>query len=144
MEFDQFEFEGRTSDELFRDLVNKALDGKHSKFEFIRNYQMLQVARMYRKGVKRVTKMFRNMEYELLYAYKKLIQNGQDDLAMVMAIKQFAACAQYYKEEHAIAKDMISEFRCYVNSGHILQTIFDGTRPDYECVDYRKLPLKLF
>lgn len=144
MELDQFEFGNKSTDELFRELVTKALEGKHSKFEFIRNYQMLQVARMYRKGVKRVTKMFRNMEYELLCTYKKLIKAGKDDLAMVMAIKQFATCAQYYKEEHAIAKDMISEFRCYVNSGHILQTIFGGTRPDIECIDYRKLPLKLF
>ena len=144
MEFDQFDFKNVSTEELYKGLVTKALEGKHSKFEFIRNLEMLHVAKLYRRGVKQVAKMFKNMEYELLYAYKKLIQNGQDDIGMIMAIRQFGACAQYYKEEHAIAKDMISEFRCYVNSGHILQTLFGGVRPEYECVDYRKLPLKLF
>lgn len=144
MEFDQFDFDKKSTDELFKDLVTKALEGKHSKFEFIRSYEMFQIAKMYRKGVKSVTKMFRNMEYELLCTYKKMIKSGKDDLTLVMAIKQFAACAQYYKEEHAITKDMISEFRCYVNSGHILQTLMGGIRPECECVDYRKLPLKLF
>ena len=144
MEFDQFENEHKSSDVLFKELVNKALENKHSKFEFIRNYDMWKAAKMYRSGVKRVYKMFKNIEADLIVRYGQVINAGKEDLELVMAIRQFAHCVQYYKEEHAIAKDMLSEFGCYMRSGHILQTLLGGLRPEYECVDYRKLPLKLF
>ena len=145
MEFDQFETEHKSTDDLFKDLVIKALENKNSKFEFIRNYDMLRAVKLYRSGVRRVHKMFKSLEYELLTKYAKLVKEGTDDLTMVMAIKQFAQCVQYYKKEHAIADDMLKEYRTYVMSGHILaQLFFNGVRPEEECVDYRKLPIKWF
>lgn len=144
MEFDQFDFDKKTTDELFKELVLKALEGKQSNFEFIRSYGMLRIARMYKHGVSKVAKMFKNLEKELIKSYTSLIASGEDDLEIIMSIKQFNACAEYYKKERALVKDMISEFRTYVMSGHILQTLLGGVRPDHECVDYRKLPIKFW
>lgn len=129
---------------FFSELVKKAIEGKQSNFEFIRSYEMLKVARLYKKGTKKVFKVFQSLYKALLKQYSDAVLDDKQTLDVLMAIKQFEICASYYKNEHAIAKDMISEFRCYVNSGHILQTLLGGYRPDYECVDYRKLPLKLF
>ena len=144
MKFEQFEDLNKSSDEIFMNLIEKALAGEHSPFEFIRSYDMLKVARLYRAGVKKVAKMFKSLEKELLQAYQYSIESDNQSLEIVMSIKQFGKCAQYYKEECAIVKDMIKEFKTYVMSGHILQTMLGGVRPENECVDYRKLPIKFF
>ena len=145
MKFEQFEdLSKKTTDELFQDLILKALEGKQSDFEFIRTYDGLQVAKLYKRGVKRVVKVFNSLKKSLLHDYLHQVMTDEQSIESLMAIKQFEKCAQFYKNEFKVAKDMISEFKTYVFSGHILQTILGGTRPDRECVDYRKLPLKLW
>ena len=129
---------------FFGELVKKALEGKQSNFEFIRSYEMLKVAQLYRTGTKKVFKVFKSLRKALLEAYAKDVITDTQKIEMLMSIKQFEICYAYYKKEHAIAKDMISEYKTYVFSGHILNTMFGGYRPDNECVDYRKLPWKLF
>ena len=129
---------------FFGELVKKALEGKQSNFEFIRSYEMLKVARLYRTGTKKVYKVFKDLHKALLEAYAKDVVTDSQKLEVLMSIKQFEICFEYYKKENAIAKDMISEYKTYVFSGHILDTMLGGYRPDSECVDYRKLPLKLF
>ena len=106
---------------------------------------MLKVARLYRKGTKKVCKVFNSIIKSILDAYAKSILTDEQKIEALMSVKQFEVCAEYYKKEHAIADDMLKEYRTYVFSGHILeQLFFCGVRPDNECVDYRKLPWKLF
>ena len=138
MEFDQFDVNEKTPQDFFKDLVDKAIEGIHSPFEFIRSYQMLKVAKMYKRGVKNVIKIFKGLVGELLTKY---VEDEDKNIEILMAMKQFNDCVKYYEKEYAIAKDMISEYRTYVFSGHIFNTIIGIPRPDHECVDYRKLPL---
>ena len=56
---------------FFSELVKKALIGKQSDFEFIRSYEMLKVARLYRKGTKKVYKVFKSLHKALGRALKK-------------------------------------------------------------------------
>ena len=142
MEFEEFEF--KDPKKFFEALVNKALEGKHSDFEFIRSYEMLKVARLYRRGVKKVAKLFGNLHKDLLKAYASAIGEDKQKLEELMSAIQFDKCRDYYLKELNIAKNMIQEYRVYVESGHILYTIFGGVRPDDECIDYRKLPIKWF
>ena len=142
MELDKFDLSNPKK--FFEELVRKALEGKQSNFEFIRSYEMLKVARLYKSGTKKVTKLFNSLINDLINQYSSQIVDDKQLLETIMAIKQFEKCRDYYKQEVAIAKDMISEFKTYVMSGHILQTALGGVRPDFECVDYRKLPIKLF
>ena len=51
METEQFEF-SEDPKKVFEELVKKALEGKHSDFEFIRTYETCKVARYYKIGVK--------------------------------------------------------------------------------------------
>ena len=141
MESYQFQPE-QNEKEYFSELVNKALEGKHSDFEFIKNIYMLKTARLYRRGLKKVIKVFKALIKGLIKAYSKGILNETDKLDMIMAIKQFEVCLNYYKKEHAIAKDMLTEYREYVLHGHILkQLVFLSDRPEEECIDYRGLTL---
>ena len=144
METEQFEFE-EDPKEFFDELVKKALKGKQSDFEFIRTYEMCKVARYYKISTKRVSKAFKILYKKLRKTYAKDILTGEQHLEMLMSMKHFEICYDYYKKEYEIAKDMLSEYHAYLASGHIFdQLVLNSIRPDDECVDYRKLPFIIF
>ena len=144
METEQFEF-SEDPKKVFEELVKKALEGKHSDFEFIRTYETCKVARYYKIGVKRVYKTFKTLYKKLMKTYAKDIMADEQKLEMLMSMKQFEICYDYYKKEYELAKDMLSEYRAYLTSGHIFdQLIMNGVRSDDDCVDYRKLSWKIF
>ena len=130
---------------VFEELVKKALKGKQSDFEFIRTYEMCKVARYYKISVKRVYKTFKTLYKKLMKTYAKDILTGEQKLEMLMSMKQFEICYDYYKKEYELAKDMLSEYRAYLSSGHIFdQLVLNNIRPEDECVDYRELPWTIF
>ena len=144
METEQIEL-SEDPKKVFEELVKKALEGKHSDFEFIRTYETCKVARYYKIGVKRVYKTFKTLYKKLMKTYAKDIMADEQKLEMLMSMKQFEICYDYYKKEYELAKDMLSEYRAYLTSGHIFdQLVMNGVRSDDDCVDYRKLSWKIF
>lgn len=144
METEQFEF-SEDPKEIFSELVKKALKGKQSDFEFIRTYETCKVARYYKISVKRVSKVFKTLYKKLMKTYAKDIMADEQKLEMLMSMKQFEICYRYYKKECEIAKDMLDEYYAYLTNGHMFdQLIMNGVRSDDDCVDYRKLPWKIF
>ena len=144
METDQFEF-SEDPKKVFEELVKKALKGKQSDFEFIRTYEMCKVARYYKISVKRVSKTFKTLYKKLMKTYAKDILTGEQKLEMLMSMKQFEICYDYYKKEYELAKDMLSEYRAYLSSGHIFdQLVLNNIRSEDDCVDYRELPWTIF
>ena len=140
METEQFEF-SEDPKKVFGELVKKALGGKQSDFEFIRTYEMCKVARYYKISVKRVYKTFKTLYKKLMKTYAKDILTGEQKLEMLMSMKQFEICYNYYRKECEIAKDMLQEYRSYLFSGHIFdQLVLNGVRSDDDCIDYRELP----
>ena len=132
-------------EKFFEAVMKKALSGKHSDFEFIRTYEDCKTARLYKISVKRLSKVFKNLYKELMKSYTKNIRADEQKLEMLMSMKQFKICHDYFEKECEIAKDMLSEYRAYLTSGHIFdQLIMNGVRSDDDCVDYRKLPWKIF
>lgn len=142
MESDQFEI--KDPKQFFEELVKKALIGEHSKFEFIRSYEMLRVARLYRKSVRKVIKIFKDLHKGLLKSYATAVGEDKQKLEELMSAIQFNHCKDFYVAELNIVKNMIQEYRVYVESGHILFTLMGGVRPESDCVDFRKLPIKWF
>ena len=144
METEQFEF-SEDPKKVFEELVKKALKGKQSDFEFIRTYEMCKVARYYKISVKRVYKTFKTLYKKLMKTYAKDILTGEQKLEMLMSMKQFEICHDYYKKEYEIAKDMLHEYRSYLFGGHIFkQLVLNDVRSDDDCVDYRELPWSIF
>ena len=144
METEQFEF-SEDPKKVFEELVKKALKGKQSDFEFIRTYEMCKVARYYKISVKKVSKVFKTLYKKLTKTYAKDIMADEQKLEMLMSMKQFKICYDYYKKEYELAKDMLSEYRAYLTSGHIFdQLVCNAIRSDDDCVDYRKLSWKIF
>ena len=144
METEQFEF-SEDPKKVFEELVKKALEGKHSDFEFIRTYETCKVARYYKIGVKRVYKTFKTLYKKLMKTYAEDIMADEPKLEMLMSMKQFKICHDYFEKAREIAKDMLSEYHAYLTSGHIFdQLIMNGVRSEDDCVDYRKLSWKIF
>ena len=144
METEQFEF-SEDPKKVFEELVKKALKGKQSDFEFIRTYEMCKVARYYKISVKKVSKVFKTLYKKLMKTYAKDIMTDEQKLEMLMSMKQFEICYDYYKKEYELAKDMLSEYHAYLSSGHIFdQLVMNGVRSEDDCVDYRKLSWKIF
>ena len=144
METEQFEF-SEDPKEIFSELVKKALKGKQSDFEFIRTYEACKVARLYKISVKRVSKTFKTLYKKLMKTYAKDIMTDEQKLEMLMSMKQFEICYEYYKKEYELAKDMLSEYRAYLSSGHIFdQLVLNDIRSEDDCVDYRELPWTIF
>ena len=132
-------------EKFFEAVMKKALSGKHSDFEFIRTYEACKTARLYKISVKRLSKVFKNLYKELMKNYAKDIMTDEQKLEMLMSMKQFKICHDYFEKECEIAKDMLSEYHAYLTSGHIFdQLVMNGVRSDNDCVDYRKLPWKIF
>ena len=144
METEQFEF-SEDPKKVFEELVKKALEGKHSDFEFIRTYETCKVARYYKISVKKVSKVFKTLYKKLMKTYAKDIMADGQKLEMLMSMKQFEICYDYYKKEYELAKDMLSEYRAYLTSGHVFdQLVMNSVRSEDDCVDYRKLSWKIF
>ena len=131
-------------DAAFEALLIQALDGKHSDFEFVRNLTGLRILNVYIRGMRKIVRSFKETQNAIVSVYLSQVEKGIQDIGVIMAIKQFGVCTEYYQKELEIAKDMRKEYRTYVMSGHILDTLLGYTRPDNELVDYRKLPFKLF
>ena len=130
---------------IFGELVNKALKGKQSDFEFIRTYEAFKVAKLYKISVKKVYKTFKTVYKKLMKTYAKDILTDEQQLEMLMSMKHFEICYDYYKKEYKLAKDMLSEYHAYLASGHIFdQLVMNNVRPDDECVDYRNLTFIIF
>lgn len=132
-------------EKFFEAVMKKALSGKHSDFEFIRTYEACKTARLYKISVKRLSKVFKNLYKELMKTYAKDIMTDEQKLEMLMSMKQFKICHDYFEKEREIAKDMLSEYHAYLTSGHIFdQLVCNAIRSEDDCVDYRKLPWKIF
>ena len=132
-------------EKFFEAVMKKALSGKHSDFEFIRTYEACKTARFYKISVKKVSKVFKTLYKKLMKNYAKDIMADEQKLEMLIPMKQFKICYDYYKKECEIAKDMLQEYRVYVSSGHIFdQLVLNDIRSDDECVDYREVPWTIF
>ena len=132
-------------EKFFEAVMKKALSGKHSDFEFIRTYEACKTARLYKISVKRLSKVFKNLYKELMKSYAKDIMADEQKLEMLMSMKQFKICHDYFEKECEIAKDMLSEYHAYLTSGHIFdQLVMNSVRSEDDCVDYRKLSWKIF
>ena len=114
-----------------------AMKGEHRKFEFIRCWEHRKIVRLYKKGLKIVIKRFK----ELKALNEKLIKAGKGSFTSLVLCRQFNICVKFYKKELHTINDMLSEYREYICSGHLLDTfVLPRLRTEDELVDYRTLP----
>ena len=94
--------------------MQKALNNESSQFEFLRCLEDYFAAKQYIKGVEIVINIFNNILKNTSKLYKQQIETNSQDLGIILALKQFLQCRDFYTKEKAIAYDMISEYKAYV------------------------------
>ena len=130
--------------ELFTELVNKALKDEHTKFNFLRCWSDRTQLKQYILGLKDVVKMFRNSVKKSAEVYVDQIAKDEQDLGLILALKQFTQCKDYYEQELFLAEDILKEYWYYIFGGHVCDTLIGSIRKDEDMVDYRTLPVKWF
>lgn len=124
---------------VFDELMANALAGEQSKFRFIMSMEDYKVIKLAHKGLKQTVKLFKNIIDNLVDAYAHSVLAGQEDLEKIIMIKQFLACYEFYKNELATAKNMLSEYRAYVWKDLKLTALLGAVRTEEELFDHRKL-----
>ena len=121
----------------FLDLVHRALDSKHSDFEFLRSAHDRMSAKIVRFSYATVSKMFRKLYNSTYKTYIKQVEFGDQDVETLMALKQFKHCMEFYDDEAKIVDDMLEEYSEYIFSGHIIDSLLGRIRPDDDLYDHR-------
>jgi hypothetical protein len=128
----------KTEEKFFTDLVERALNGKQSDFEFIRCWQERNAVKAYQFGLAAVVKVFTNLSEKLYQIYVTQVREGKQDLETLIALKKFRQCREFYERELEIAKDMLSEYYEYIWDWHIIDTLVGNYRLEEDLWDRRK------
>lgn len=127
----------KTEEKFFTDLVERALRGKQSSFEFIRSWQERSAVKTYQIGVAAVIRIFANLCDSTYKTYLAQINTGSQDLQTILALKQFKQCLVFYEREYEITKDMIEEYWEYIFNWHIIDTLVGNYRLEEDLWDHR-------
>ena len=86
----------KTQEKFFTDLVERALKGKQSVFEFIRSWPERRSLKTYQLGIDAIIKIFSNLCDETYKIYISHVKTGTQDLQTLLALKQFRQCREFY------------------------------------------------
>ena len=129
----------KASEELFKNLLDTALSGRHTDFEFLKSFAELRVMQTTRRGLKKIIILFNSLADELYNTYCKEVLLGTNTLDMLYVMSQYRKCAQFYQEELHTAEEMVEEYWCFVRAGHWLdQFLFFKPRECWDMWDFRK------
>lgn len=126
-------------EKLYEALTQKALTADHTSFEYIKNVSEFFIMRQAVSGLETVIKLYTSIWKSLYKVYCKQVLEGKADFNMLYVCKQNQVCADFYRKELDIAKDMLDEYWAYIWSGHFLdQWLFFRTRETWHLWDHRE------
>ena len=128
----------KTEEKFFTDLVERALNGKQSNFEYIRCWQERNAVKTYQLGIEAVLKVFTEICDKVYKTYVLQVREGEGDLQVLLALKRFKQCLVFYEKELEISKDMLSEYWEYIWDWHIIDTLVGNYRPVEDLWDHRR------
>lgn len=130
----------QTEEKFFTDLVERAIKGKQSEFEFIRSWQERIAVKSYRFGIAAIIRIFRNLYNSTYRTYLSQVTLGNQDLQTLLALKQFKQCLSFYTHEYETARDMLEEHSEYIWNWHIIDTLIGNYREEKDLWDHRGKP----
>lgn len=127
--------------ELTETLVTRALANDHSQFIFLTSPLDLKAAWRVKKSLKSVTNSFKQMAARIMRDYISSVDTEQENLNLLLSYIQLTRCVEFYVEETKLLTDMISEYLCYILSGHVLDAlVLRISRPEADWIDWRTQP----
>ena len=128
---------GQPPEKIFTDLVNRALTGKQSDFEFIRSWLHRKAVKAYQKAVETVVQIFIELYDSTYKLYTQQVAAGTQDIQTLLALKQFKQCLDFYQQEHQITEDMLAEYSEYIWNWHIIDMLMGNLRAEKDLWDHR-------
>lgn len=122
-------------------LIKTALENKHPKSSFLRNYTEVQGARLLRHANAQLVKGFKSAAKEAFNQYLADLEAGIDTSASLYSYRTYRVCQKFYEEERDLYNNLISEFFSYmVFGGHIVDVLTGNDRSDQDLkIDFRTM-----
>lgn len=118
-------------------LIQRAKEGNHTTFEFLCSIEEYFAAREIRAGLRKVVESFTDSRDKLFKAYLRTVERDSGNLDVVLALAELKTVINYYEKELEITEDIIDEYRVYVHSGHIIDTLIGNYRREEDLYDHR-------
>ncbi len=133
------------SSEIVEALLNRVKENNHSSFSFIRSMQERAAAKEYYNASIKTAEHFNFLKQAILRGYCEDILENKTDIEALLAVRHLDEAVKFYYAEANIALDSLKEYRAYLFSGHLFDSfILNNYRSDEDCVDFRKLPWRIF
>lgn len=120
-------------------LIKQAEKGIHTKFEFIKNFEMWWATKVVKKSVYKVAKIFKTEAITSYNKYIKQLENGIDNLQLLVNYRQSMNWADFYFEEVNIYDNMLYEFKAFTFCRPLTvleMWLFGDQRREEDLVDY--------
>ena len=119
-------------------LISVALKGEHSKVELLRSFDAYAASRILRSANMKVSKTFKKQAKKVLKQYFTEVATAYSSMDTFKAYRTLAICANYYRDEASIIDDCLSEYRAYLDAGHLINAFLGGERAQEDLHDFRK------
>ena len=140
--FEEFpEVENKTEeqgDNAIEKLISVALKGEHQEIELLRSLGEYEVCRILRRATMKVSKTFKKQAKKVLEQYFAEVATGYSSMDTFKTYRTFAICANYYEVEAERVEDRLSEYKAYLDAGHLLDAFFGRERVEEDLHDFRK------
>ena len=125
-------------DDTIEKLIAVALKGEHQEIELLRSLGEYEVCRILRRATMKVSKTFKKQAKRVLKQYFSEITTGYSSIDTFKTYRTFAICASYYEAEAEMVEDRLSEYKAYLDAGHLLDAFFGRERVEEDLHDFRK------
>lgn len=123
--------------ELAQGLIERVEKGENIPFEYLSTFSAFLAARSLRTATEKIISGF---EKEATRAYDKYLEglkNKVDNLQLLVNHRFFKKCADFYKKDLSIIENCIEEYKYYVFSWHVVDTLLGIPRREEDMWDHR-------
>ena len=125
-------------DDTIEKLISVALKGEHQEIELLRSLDEYEVCMILRRATMKVSKAFKKQAKRVLKQYFSEVTTGYSSIDTFKTYRTFAICASYYEAEAEMVEDRLSEYKAYLDAGHLLDAFLGRERVEEDLHDFRK------
>ncbi len=127
-----------TDNEILIQLIEHANAGKHSEFNFIRNWANYRLTKRNAKALRYTVNALQTSCDRTFNTYCQEVRAGVADVTKLLAYTTLRSTLEFYKQELYIFASMVYEYEAYLLEGNYLYAFFGAERTDDELWDFRE------
>ena len=119
-------------------IIDRALAGVHVQDKFLKSVAEFSVAYLYRAGLKKILKGFKQSIQKCQADYLYAVSTGANVFESLIVYAQFCQCFEFYKEEIRMVTELMKEYHYYMFDGRVIKSLLGYERPEEDLVPYTK------